>query len=211
MDIGYARVSTDDQRLDLQLAAFERVGITRFYTDKMSGKTMRWRPGLDQALSMLRPGDSLVVWRLDRLGRSLIELSQIAERLKSEGIGLRSLTESFDTTSAMGQMMFGMLGVFAQFERNLLAERTRAGLDAARARGSVIGRKPKLTEADVAAMEDAVANTNRSLAAIASDYGISKTALYAYIPGGRQGLLERRAAADRMKVETPCRAASKTA
>lgn len=195
MDIGYARVSTDDQRLDLQLAAFERSGITHIHTDKMSGRTMN-RPGLERALAAIRPGDTLVVWRLDRLGRSLLELSEIAARLKREKIGLRSLTESFDTSSALGEMMFGLLGVFAQFESNLLRERTVAGIDAARARGSLIGRKPKLSAEDVTAMANVVANTSRPLGLIAQDYGISKTALYGYIPGGRQGLRKRRAEAD---------------
>lgn len=193
MHIGYARVSTDDQRLDLQLAAFDQAGITRVYTDKQSGRTMD-RPGLEKALAMVRPGDTLVVWRLDRLGRSLVELAQIADRLKRDGITLRSLTEPFDTASALGEMLFGLLGVFAQFEANLLRERTVAGLAAAKARGAVIGRRPKLSREEVAAMEDAIANTERPLSRIAADYGISKTALYAYVPGGRQALRERRAA-----------------
>ncbi len=146
--IGYARVSTDDQILTLQIDALLRAGIDRqrIYQEQVSGISTK-RPQLAEALKALRPGDLLVCWRLDRLGRSVPELIRIMDDLQKRGIGFRSLSESIDTTTAAGKMVFHMLAAFAEFERNLISERTKAGMKAARARGHRGGRKTKMTPA----------------------------------------------------------------
>ncbi|MCP4826568.1 MAG: recombinase family protein, partial [Shimia sp.] len=140
MFIGYARVSTEDQSLALQHDALRAAGCERIFDDKVSGAKSE-RPGLTKALEQLRDGDTLAVWRLDRMGRSLKDLIARAEELKEMGVGLKSLQESIDTTSSGGQLIFHMFGVLAEFERNLIRERTQAGLTAARARGRKGGRK----------------------------------------------------------------------
>jgi len=148
MEIGYARVSTDDQRLDLQIAALEKAGIPedRIYKEHVSGVSTK-RPQLTECMKAMREGDLLVVWRLDRLGRSLPDLIKILSDLQARGIGFRSLNESIDTTTAVGRMVFHMMGAIAQFERDIISERTKAGLTAARARGHRGGRKSKVTPA----------------------------------------------------------------
>lgn len=143
-NIGYARVSTDDQNLDLQLNALRGAGCENVFTDTLSGATER-RPGLDTALAELTEGDVLVVWKLDRLGRSLSHLIEVINRLGEKGIGFKSLSENLDTTTAGGRLVFHMMGALAEFERALIGERTRAGLDAARARGSRLGRPNALS------------------------------------------------------------------
>ncbi len=143
MLIGYARVSTDDQTLDLQRDALLKAGCDRILTDTMSGATAA-RPGLADALTYARPGDTLVVWRLDRLGRSLRHLIETVTDLEKRGVGFRSLTESIDTTSPGGKLVFHLFGALAEFERDLIRERTQAGLVAARSRGRRGGR-PKVT------------------------------------------------------------------
>jgi len=195
MEIGYCRVSTEEQNLDMQRDAMERAGIVKIFTDQASGKSLSNRPGLDMALAVLRPGDTLVVWKLDRLARRLVILADLAETFKAKGIGLRSLTEPFDTTTAIGLVLFQLMGVFAEFERNVLVERTVAGLEAARKRGSMIGRKKELSEAQAERMLEEIRSTTWPLEKIARGYGISKTALYNYCPGGRAGLLGRDLAA----------------
>src|SRR6201984_3574110 len=145
MLIGYARVSTDDQDTAAQVAALKAAGCERIYREKASGG--RWhRPELHQLLDQLRKGDVLVVWKLDRLSRSLRDVLTIMERLAEAKAGFRSLTEAIDTTTPAGRMMMQMVGAFAEFERAMLRERTRAGLDAARREGRVGGRKPKLND-----------------------------------------------------------------
>jgi DNA invertase Pin-like site-specific DNA recombinase len=141
--IGYARVSTDDQHLDLQRDALTKAGCGVVYEEKASGKSAD-RPELAQALKALRAGDTLTVWRLDRLGRSLPDLVCIVFGLEQRGIGFESLTERIDTTSATGRLTFHLFAALAEFERNLIRERTQAGLAAARARGRKGGRRPKL-------------------------------------------------------------------
>lgn len=148
MEIGYARVSTGDQNLDLQTQALTAAGAGRIFTDRVSGSATS-RPGLDKALGTLTAGDVLVVWRLDRLGRSLSHLIALVDDLGSRRIGFRSLTEGIDTTSAQGNLVFHMMGALAQFERALISERTLAGLKAAKARGSRLGRKPALIAAQI--------------------------------------------------------------
>ena len=145
MLIGYARVSTNDQDSAAQVAALKAAGCERTYREKASGG--RWdRPELHRLLDQMRKDDVLVVWKLDRLSRSLRDVLSIMERLGDSGAGFRSLTEAIDTTTAAGRMMMQMVGVFAEFERAMLKERTKAGLDAAREEGRIGGRRPKLSE-----------------------------------------------------------------
>src|SRR5215203_1762441 len=141
MQIGYARVSTEEQTLNLQRDALTAAGCDRTYADTASGAKAE-RPGLTEALDQCRPGDTLVVWRLDRLGRSLRHLIETVTALEQRGVGFKSLTESIDTTSPGGKLIFHIFGARAEFERDLIRERTRAGLTAARARGRRGGRPP---------------------------------------------------------------------
>ena len=144
MLIGYARVSTNDQETATQVAALKAAGCERIYREKASGG--RWdRPELHRLLDQLRKGDVLVVWKLDRLSRSLRDVLTIMERLGESAAGFRSLTEAIDTTTPAGRMMMQMVGAFAEFERAMLRERTKAGLDSARREGRIGGRRPKLT------------------------------------------------------------------
>jgi DNA invertase Pin-like site-specific DNA recombinase len=145
MLIGYARVSTNDQDSAAQVAALKAAGCERTFREKASGG--RWdRPELHRLLDQMRKDDVLVVWKLDRLSRSLRDVLSIMERLGDSGAGFRSLTEAIDTTTAAGRMMMQMVGVFAEFERAMLKERTKAGLDAAREEGRIGGRRPKLSK-----------------------------------------------------------------
>lgn len=144
---GYARVSTEEQNLALQQDALRRAGCDTLFTDRGVSGTDFSRPGLDRALAKLSAGDSLVVWRLDRLGRSIGKLIDLIAWLGRHGIGFVSLSESIDTTSAGGVLMFHMMAALSEFEHHLISERTRAGILAARARGRTIGRKPSLTDA----------------------------------------------------------------
>ncbi|MCF0059845.1 recombinase family protein [Dyadobacter sp. CY356] len=141
MEIGYARVSTHEQNLDLQMDAFSKVGIQKIFTDKVSGVKAE-KPNLNELLNYARSGDTVVVWRLDRLGRTTVQLIQFIEELSRQGINLRSLTEPIDTSTATGTMIVQIFCVLAEHERNVLRERTKAGLTAARARGRK-GGKPK--------------------------------------------------------------------
>jgi DNA invertase Pin-like site-specific DNA recombinase len=142
--IGYARVSTEDQSLDLQLDALRQAGCERVFTDKASAAKTH-RPGLSEAQSHLRAGDLLVVWKLDRLGRSVKGLVDLVGELDQQGVQFRSLTDGIDTTTPHGRFLFHMMASLAQMERELTAERTKAGLDAARRRGRMVGRKRRMT------------------------------------------------------------------
>lgn len=145
MKIGYARVSTEDQNLDLQVSALRKIGCKSIYSDKgVSGATVS-RPGLDRALRKLQRGDTLVVWRLDRLGRSLVHLVHAINDLEKRGIHFRSLTENIDTSSSGGRLVFHIMAAMAEFERNLISERTRAGMTVAKASGRNVGRPPALS------------------------------------------------------------------
>jgi len=141
--IGYARVSTDDQRLDLQLAALKEAGCDKMFQDQGATGSNMERPGLEAAITALGPGDTLVVWRLDRLGRSLTDLVQFIDDLGAKGCDFRSLNEAVDTCTSGGRLIFHIMAAFAEFERNLIRERTKAGLKAAKQRGSRLGRPPK--------------------------------------------------------------------
>jgi len=149
MRIGYARVSTLDQSLSLQEDALRAAGCGKIFTDVASGARTD-RPGLEDLLNYVRPGDMLVVWKLDRLGRSLPHLIETVNDLNKRGVGLRSLKEKIETESAAGRMFFNIMAVLAQFERELIQERTKAGLASARARGRMGGRKPILTDSKLA-------------------------------------------------------------
>lgn len=180
MLIGYARVSTVDQNLELQRDALRAAGCVRMFEDQLSG-TVTQRPGLSEALSHLREGDTLVVWRLDRLGRSLRNLIEVVADLESRKIGLRSLHEAIDTTTSTGRLVFQIFGALAEFERNLISERTRAGLHAARARGRVGGGRLKLDAAKARLLYDLYDQGNRPIGEICRLVGITKPTLYAYL------------------------------
>ena len=153
MLIGYARVSTLDQNLELQREALTKAGCQKVFEDKVSG-TRADRPGLGKAQEMLREGDTLVVWKLDRVARSLTDLLGIQSRLKSVGASIRSLTEPLDTTSPFGEFTFQVLGAVAQLERSMIRERVMAGQAAARARGKTWGKPRSIPAADVAVIVD---------------------------------------------------------
>src|SRR3954453_21596338 len=183
MLIGYARVSKIEQNLDLQLDALRNAGCAdaNIFTDKITG-TKQERPGLNEALSHLRPGDTFVVWRLDRLARSLTNLIELVNRLASQQIAFRSITENIDTSTATGQLVFHIFGALAEFERNLIKERTIAGLVAARARGKSGGRpkrSPKSSKVTLA--KKLYADKSNSVDDICRILNISRATLYRYI------------------------------
>lgn len=176
MKIGYARVSTTDQNTDLQLEALKRAGCEQIFEDQVSGAVKK-RPGLEKALAVVGAGDVLVVWRLDRLGRSLPHLIEVIAELGDRGAGFRSLTESIDTTTAGGRLVFHMMGALAEFERSLIQERTKAGLQAARSRGIVGGRPPALSKAKIAHARKLI-DAGESPAAVAKSLGVGRSTLY---------------------------------
>lgn len=176
MEIGYARVSTGDQNLDLQERALRDAGVAKLFTDKVSGSSAS-RPGLDKALAALGQGDVLVVWRLDRLGRSLPHLISVVTSLGDRGVGFRSLSDSIDTTTAQGRLIFHMMGALAEFERSLISERTQAGLQAAKARGQRLGRKPALTTAQIAHARQLIEGGTRT-ADVARTLNVGRATLY---------------------------------
>jgi len=180
MLIGYARVSTDDQNLDLQRDALTNAGCEQIFTDRVSG-TKAERKGLTEALSHLRSGDTLCVWRLDRLGRSLRHLIDTVTSLQEKGVGFKSLTESIDTTTSGGRLVFNIFGSLAEFEREIIRERTQAGLQSARSRGKTGGRPKALTEKQVQQLRQLAADKTNSVAEICKTYGISRMTFYRYV------------------------------
>jgi DNA invertase Pin-like site-specific DNA recombinase len=184
MLIGYARVSTVDQNLALQRDALTEAGCTKIFTEQMSGAVTD-RPALHDALEFARSGDTLIVWKLDRLARSMKQLIETVETLRLRGIGFRSLTEALDTTTAQGRLVFHMFGALAEFERCLIRERTQAGLAAARRAGRTGGRPPKLTDDDIEAAKAMLANPDIGVTQIAHRLGVSPATLYRYIPAAR--------------------------
>ena len=179
MLIGYARVSTEDQRLDLQRQALKEAGCERIFEDTAGGAAER--PALRDALAQLRAGDTLVVWRLDRLGRSLKDLIAHAESLRTQGVGLPSLKEAIDTESSTGQLVFHIFGALAEFEWALIRERTPAGLAAARARGRVGGRRKRLGAEQRRNAVELYRSRQRTVKEICALVGISRSTLYAYV------------------------------
>jgi DNA invertase Pin-like site-specific DNA recombinase len=181
MEIGYARVSTGEQTLNLQLDALQQAGCGKVSTETAS-RAKAERPVLDEVLAYLRAGNTLVVWRLDRLGRSLQHLIAVVAQLAERGIGLRSLTEQIDTTTPGGKLVFHVIGALAEFERDLIRERTQAGLAAARARGRVGGRPKKLADPKTVALAQKLyADGQTDVATICRTLGISRATLYRYV------------------------------
>ncbi|HYG85059.1 MAG TPA: recombinase family protein [Azospirillum sp.] len=188
MLLGYARVSTVDQNLDAQFAALVAAGVNpaRIYTDKASGAKAD-RPGLAELMRALREDDVIVIWRLDRLGRSLRELLELVSRIEAAGAGLRSLTETLDTTTPTGRLLFHLFGAIAEFERGLIRERTLVGLAAARERGSKPGRKPLLTGNRLAAVRTLWTNQSIPITDICKQFKVSRRTLYREL-GPREGM-----------------------
>lgn len=177
--IGYARVSTDDQTLDIQRDALLSAGCQVVYEEKISGKNTD-RIELNNCLKALRHGDTLVVWRLDRLGRSLKDLMEIVANLEKSGINFISVTEHIETETAAGKLIFHLFGALSEFERNLIRERTKAGIAAARARGRKGGRKPLLDSGKIKEIKALMSDPSIKVATIAKRYGVSRATLYKY-------------------------------
>lgn len=180
MKIGYARVSTAEQNLDLQIDALEKAGCEKIFVDEVSG-TVAKREGLEKAKEILREGDVLIVWRLDRLGRSIRDLIDWVTQLEDAGIGFKSLQESIDTTTSSGKLVFHIFAALAEFERNLIRERTNAGLAAARARGKLGGRKKSLNAKERKRAVEMYQRKNQTVKQICEMMNITKPTLYAYI------------------------------
>ncbi len=180
MNIGYARVSTSDQNLHLQTDALKKIGCEQIFTDIASGAKTE-RPGLEQAIDYVRAGDTLVVWKLDRLGRSIQHLIQTIKTLNERQIGFKSLQENIDTTTSGGKLIFHIFSALAEFERNLIQERTGAGLKAARARGRLGGRPPLLDQKQVTKMLGYYDEQKLTVAEICKIYGISRPSFYNYL------------------------------
>lgn len=180
MRIGYARVSTQDQNLELQKEALQKAGCQKVFTDKASGGKSD-RPGLASVLSHLREGDILVVWKLDRLGRSVKGLVEIIEELQSKGTDFVSLTDAIDTTTTAGRFFFHVMAALAQMERELIAERTKAGLEAARKRGRVGGRPRKMTPGKIESARKLL-SAGTPPRDVAHSLGISVPTLYRWLP-----------------------------
>ena len=180
MKIGYARVSTEDQNLDLQNDALKDANCDHIYEEKMSGK-IKNRPALDEALNFMRKGDTLVVWKLDRLGRSLKHLIEIINNLMDNGMYFMSLQEKIDTTSTSGKLIFHIFAALAEFEREIISERTKAGLKAARARGRFGGRPKKLNEEQAQMVRKMWKDHTIPIEEICRTFDISRTAMYRYL------------------------------
>ncbi|MFD8533931.1 recombinase family protein [Streptosporangium canum] len=193
--IGYARVSTKDQLLDRQIFALEAAGCSRIFVDKKSGKDVE-REELWKALDYMRPGDTLVVPSLDRLGRSLQDLIAIVAGLRKRGIGFRSLKESLDTTTPGGRLVFHVFAALAEFIRELIIEGTNEGLAAARARGQRLGRPPAMTPEQVRHARALLAQPDATVASIARLLGVSRSTIYKYVP-------ELKTGGDRQSIDAP--------
>jgi DNA invertase Pin-like site-specific DNA recombinase len=180
MLIGYARVSTHDQTLHSQRDALQKAGCEQIFTDTVSG-TKTERKGLAEAFSHLRRGDTLVVWRLDRLGRSLRHLIDTITALDERGVGFKSLQENIDTTTSGGKLVFHIFGVLAEFEREIIKERTQAGLQSARSRGKVGGRPKALTQKEVQMLRNMASDKSLTVSDICKTLGIGRTTFYRYV------------------------------
>jgi len=190
--IGYARVSTRDQNPALQLEALSAAGCEKIFTERASG-AQRDRPELRAALEFLRAGDALVVWKLDRLARSVRQLVETAELLQTREIGLKVITQAIDTASPSGRLTFHLLAAIAEFERELTLERTHAGLVQARALGRRGGRKPAMGEPEIRRAKAMLLDSSITVEEVARQIGVQPSTLYRHIPGGRSSLLERAA------------------
>jgi DNA invertase Pin-like site-specific DNA recombinase len=186
MLIGYARVSTHEQTLALQQDALTKADCTRVFTDTASGARAD-RPGLEEALDFVRAGDTLVVWKLDRLGRSLPHLLETIAGLQERGIGFKSLTEQIDTTTSGGKLIFHVFAALAEFERDVIRERTRAGLQAARARGRTGGRPRSLDARELAQARSLHKDPANTIADICATLGISRATFYRHLASSAEG------------------------
>jgi len=189
MLVGYARVSTQDQDPAYQLEALKQAGCERIFKEKASG-AQRDRPELGAALDYMRKSDTLVVWRLDRLARSIKQLIETVEDLGERGIGFRSLTEAIDTTTSGGRLVFHIFAALAEFERQIIRERTMAGLEAARARGRTGGRPPALSESDLAAARALLRDPEITVSDVARRLGVVPSTLYRHLPRARAAARE---------------------
>jgi DNA invertase Pin-like site-specific DNA recombinase len=181
MNIGYARVSTEDQKLDLQIQALKQRGCIKVYSDHgVSGQDFH-RPGLDALTKVLKPGDTLIVWRLDRLGRSLMHLVKLVDELGKRGIHFLSLSENIDTSSPGGRLIFHMMAALAEFERSLISERTRAGMAAARNLGRHVGRRPILSDEELQDAAQALETDKATLCELAKAHGLTPRSLHRMI------------------------------
>lgn len=180
MLIGYARVSTHEQNLDLQKDALTKEGCEKIFSDTLSGAKDE-RPGLSMAIEVLRKGDILVVWKLDRLGRSLPHLIKMMNDLKEKGIGFKSLQENIDTTSGVGKLVFHIFASLAEFERDLIRERTLAGLASARARGKLGGRPKSMTDKQISLAKAMYEDKRNSVKDICATLEIGRTTFYRYV------------------------------
>jgi DNA invertase Pin-like site-specific DNA recombinase len=187
MLIGYARVSTQEQDPTLQLDALHASGCEKVYTEQASG-AQRERPQLQAALDYMRVGDTLVVWKLDRLARSLRQLIDTVEHLQTRAMGLRSLTEAVDTTTSGGTLVFHLFAALAEFERAIIRERTQSGLQAARRRGRLGGRPPALTAQDLTEARALLRDPAISVEQVAKRLGVAPSTLYRHLPGGRSAV-----------------------
>ena len=178
--IGYCRVSTSDQDPALQRDALEAAGCIKIFTDTASG-SLDQRPELDRMLDQLRPGDTVVVWRLDRLGRSLRHLISLIEDFEERGVGFRSLTEAMDTTTPGGRLIFQIFGAMSEFERSIIRERTKAGLEAARARGRKGGRPTVMTPEKIKIARSLYDSKNYTVETIAKELGVSRKTVYRHL------------------------------
>ncbi len=178
--IGYARVSTFDQNLDMQLDALNKMGCDEIFSDKMSGSRADNRVGLQNCLNTLEAGDTLIIYKLDRLGRSLKDLIQIVEFLKTQNVDVISIMDNIDTSTIHGNLIFQIFAAFAEFERNLICERTRAGLEAARGRGKLSGRPRKMVTSKIDTAKTLL-QTGMSPSLVAKKLGISRSTLYNHL------------------------------
>lgn len=193
MLIGYARVSTRDQKPHLQMDALREAGCERIFEETASG-AKRDRPELAAALDYMRDGDSLVVWKLDRLARSTRQLLETVENLEQRGIGLKILTQNIDTTNAGGRLIFTVFSAIAEFEREIICERTRAGLEAARARGRKGGRPRALSEKDLKQAKALLTDPDITVETVARRLGVGPSTLYRYLPAARHSIQDNSAA-----------------
>ncbi|MGH3450646.1 MAG: recombinase family protein [Haloechinothrix sp.] len=186
MRIGYARVSTRDQNPDAQADALRAAACERIFTDKATG-TLASRPELDKALLVVRSGDQLAVTKLDRLGRSLEHLIELAKDLQARGVDLVVLDQGIDTSTAVGRMFFQILGAIAEFEHALMSERTREGLEAARARGRKGGPRPKLTPRQAKIAQEMVDSDDYTVQQVADEFGVSRPTVYRHLAKAAAG------------------------
>lgn len=189
MKIGYARVSTQEQDLALQIDALTKEGCEKIFQEKASG-AQRDRPELKAALGYMRKGDTLVVWKLDRLARSMKQLIETIESFQDQGIALKSLQDPIDTSSPSGKLIFHIFAALAEFERGVIRERTHAGLRAARERGRVGGRPPSLSAKDLQVAKAMLKDSNITVASVASRLNVAASTLYRHIPRARSASLD---------------------